>query len=250
MRKTACRFFILFLLVFSTHSHAQHALEGVLFSEGGTDGVDWVRPSIFTKSIPISGAIKLQSRFIWNGTAAILENDHAVVAFGQGANKHWHNSRKEYGLLRYGVGAYVSNKGLTLELWFNPGNAHQGSAYIWNSENICGSGFGPGAAPYPQICLSISSASAAYITPRPSDWFLEAGRAYWLRIKVTATSTPDWYTLVADLMDPSYATKPVQAARLNFRKSDYFPLGSSVDGIVGRAAGNANINFFAFDYGF
>jgi len=104
---------------------------------------------------------------------------------------------------------------------------------------------------YPYTCLSTSSASASYITPRPYGWFPVAGRAYWLRIKVTATSIQDWYTLEADLIDLSYnANGPVQTAKLNFRKSDYFPLGSSVDGILGRAAGNANINFLAFDYGF
>jgi|GEM_PF-1679425 len=254
MRKISCQFFIIFLLMLSTHLRAQHVLEGLLYSKGGTGGVDWIRPSVFTKTIPVHGAIKLQSRFIWNGSATIPENDHAIVAFGQGSNKCldsnecWHNSRNEYSLLRYGVGAHVSHQGLTLELWFNPGNLYQGSAYIWNSENICGIGFGAGAIPHPQLCLSTSSSSAAYLTSRPQGWFLEAGRAYWLRIKVTATSTPDWYTLEASLLD--YAGGVVQTAKLNFRKSDYFPLGSSVDGILGRAAGNADINFFASDDGF
>jgi len=242
--------FILLLLIFSAQSHAQNELAGVLHAEGGTEGVDWVRPSIFTKPIPDDGEIKLQSRFIWDGDDTIAENDHAVVAFSQGFNNHWNNSLGEHGLLQYGVGAHVSHDGLSLELWFNPDNTYHGSAYVWNSKNMCGIGIGPQAIPYPQLCLSTSSASFAYVTPRPSDWNLEAGRAYWVRVKIKTESIPDWYTIEADLIDPSYTGWLIQQARLSFRGSDYFPLGSVVDGTLGRAAGNADINFVAFDDGF
>jgi len=249
MRKIFFQFIIIFLLMFSVHSRAQNQLEGVLHTIGDAGGFDWIRPSIFTKQIPAYGAIKLQSRFIWNKIST--NSDHAIVAFAQGTNNHWVNSNGEYGLLQYGVGAYVGSDGLSLELWFNPNNGYYGSAYVWNSENICGIGVGPDAIPFPQLCLSTSSAAPAYVTPRPSNWFIEVGRAYWVCVKITADSIPGWYIVEADLIDPSYAGWLVQTARLGFRKNDYFPLGGFVEGTLGLAAlGKVDADFVAFDYGF
>ncbi|QTD46552.1 hypothetical protein [Ottowia testudinis] len=184
------------------HSRADSQVQGVLHAVGGSGGFDWLRPSVFTGPIPSSGALKLQSRFIWNVPAVI--SDHAIVAFVQGLNSNWINSQNNDSICKYGVGAFVSDLGLSIEFWFNPNNNHLGSAYVWNSVNICGIGMGPDASPNPQLCLSTPNTAGAYITPRPPNWPIVAGREYWVRVKISADSTPNWYTLEAELVDPSY----------------------------------------------
>jgi len=101
------------------------------------------------------------------------------------------------------------------------------------------------------LCIASAIGPGAYLTLCPPGWSLVAGQPYWVRIKITAALNSGWYTLEADLLDPSFPGWLVQAAKFGFQKSDYFPLGESVNGVLARAPGSGvNIHFAAFDGGF
>ncbi|WP_448253469.1 hypothetical protein [Ottowia oryzae] len=249
MHKYLRYFFISVFTVLSMNAQAQNQVSGVLYASGGSGGFDWNRPSQFVKSIPSTGSIKLQSRFIWGSPATI--SDHAIVAFVQGSNGSWINAAQNNYLWTHGAGAHVSSLGLSLEFWFNSNGGAQGSAYVWSSTDICGIGVGPEAVVNPGLCLSTSNTAPAYITQVPSNWSLVAGREYWVRIAISPDGNSGWHLLTADLIDPTFPGWVVQTARFGFMKSNVFPLATTVDGVLARAPGsNVNIDYVAFDGGF
>lgn len=89
--------------------------------------------------------IKLQSRFIWQGTGNINTHQHSIVAFTQTLSQDAHpvgTTRRK--IWTHGVGALVGEFGLGIELWFRDRNrygSYEGGttdAYVWSqASNGC-----------------------------------------------------------------------------------------------------------------
>ncbi|MFI8616004.1 hypothetical protein ACIGHN_10900 [Acidovorax sp. NPDC077693] len=237
------------------------AENGVLAHPGG--GLDFQYPSTFAKaraSIQNGGQIKLQSRFVWGGPAGspIGGDEHAIVAFTQGANNSYVNGFLQP-LWTHGVGAFVHPNGLHLELWFRNDDNGNGTiaddvtkADVWGQyPNNCRTEIN-GVGNTNVDCLGGTPHSGGYMTP--SAFSLKKGAIYWVRITVADIPTnPLFASLQADLLEETPSGVVLrQQGLVNFDKGRHFPdYSSPLKGTIARTGGSGEvIQFNAFDYGF
>lgn len=204
-------------------------------------------------------ALKLQSRFVWDGlsNAQIYAQQHAVVAFTQRGTLNTPQNTAGDVLWTHGVGAILGERGLGLELWFRTdtaGNGYQDdapNAIVWTQDNGRCAADVQGTMPPGTMCLSATPNGSAYLTPAP-NFTLRTGVAYWLRVAVTP-SAPGWATLYADVIEEQSPTVPVQSAMVGFQIATFFPMPQQITASLGRISVSTNqptVQYVAFDYGF
>ena len=150
---------------------------------------------------------KLQARYVWQPANPALNGlqintpQHAVVAFTQSLNPNFMRNPSGQYYWSHGVGAFVGENGLQLELWFTEADGSS-NAYVWSQNNnrcmaIVHGYYTPG-----QLCLDgHATPGGSYLTPAP-NFKLRFGVPYWLRLEVRPAS-PGWMVLLADLIEDS-----------------------------------------------
>ncbi len=209
-----------------------------------------------------AGEIKLQARFVWDGTAGsvITTPQHAVLAYTQRGDAG--NIQNTWGqtFWTHGAGAILGNFGLGLEIWRRddenaPGYADDpANAVVWTQENNRCASDVRGTIPPGSLCLSPIPNTIGYLTPAP-NFTLRRGVAYWLRFKLSPGGSPGNTNLYADLLEETASgVVMVQSGMVGFPTGVYFPIaGQALEATVARTPGSAaepSIQYTAFDYGF
>lgn len=246
----------------------------------GSDGCcyfDWYRPPNLSQQKSIlenGGVIKLQSRYQWTGSGSVpyvadKTGEHAILAFTQGItngvlpcpqkgtteallNSPRHPIRQA--IHQYGVGATVSPKGLSIELWNG-----DGTALVWNlGSNRCAIHIPTGASA--GMCLSADKNSDSYLTNN-SGFSIQKGAYYWLRLTLTGNpgGMNDWARLHAELLTQTESDiNIIQEGQIGFLINQYLPYSTPIEATIGRTGAEYpetnyipdNILFWAFDGGF
>lgn len=248
----------------------------------GTDGFcyfDWYKSPNLAKqrtTLETGGQIKLQSRFLWNGSGFVpyvgnKTGEHAIVAFTQGTieqgilcdqkgiTEYLLNSTRQpirQWIHRYGAGAIISPKGLGLELWNG-----DGTAILWlQTGNRCAVNIPSGQTN--NMCLdSTPNGTNSYITSNP-QFQIQKGVYYWLRITLTGNPNGQlgWVRLNAELLQQTIQGQTIllQEGQIEFSQNQFFPNPYTIDALIARTGPEypesnyipENILFWAFDYGF
>lgn len=232
-------------VVATTESAAtSRASHGGYLYRNGWGGFDWYSPPSFSqsKSTLWRGTMRLQSRFIWQGSGTIQTSEHAGVAYTQRATQYdKRNSPSQPGaqqyLYNFGAGAFVGRNGLALELWEVPRN----NTIAWDQYSRCGTFVQRSGSP--NLCISSSPSASSHITSRP-NFSLVKGRTYWVRVTLSGQGN-GWVTLFAELFEGS---QRVQTGRIGFRRDQVFPYSESLQGTIFRTPGSTNVRIDAFNY--
>jgi len=202
-------------------------------------------------SIRSGGEVKLQARFVWNGTGQIdsRSGEHAIVAYVHGENPGVWNVEGQK-LWNTGVGAFVQpTTGLNIELWHQ-----QGKAWWWNKKALGGNS-NPPSEPAGVTLVNYNN-GIGYVTGNPNENFvLKRGTAYWVRMSIThQLNNPQFALLKASLVEET-ATGPVllQEAAFGFVVDAFFPPGENIKGVVARTGSEYQdpqnvIGYYAFNY--
>lgn len=232
-------------------AHAQ--TDGALLRESRLGYFDFFYPTTLSSSYGnfMNGApLKLQTRFVWGGGAAgreITAKQHAVVAFTQqGVEK---NLKNKFGqnFWTHGVGAFVGEAGLAMELWFRDdenGNGYEDdepNAFVWSQENDSCMGDVRGLIKDKIYCLSPKAGDITHMTTAP-DFKLRAGVAYVVRVQLQRVGTPGWGMLHAELLEETGGTtKVVQSGAVAFEVAKHFPMGwQDLEASVARTPGSTD----------
>lgn len=238
---------------------------GTLVSNASVNsGFDFYYPTALSKplsALQVGTPVKLQARFVWDGPIgqSITTAQHAVVAFTQkGAANNWLNSSGQL-FWTHGAGAFVSERGLAMELWFRNDPAGNGvqddaaDAYFWDQTNgRCA--YIVSVGPTNGLCLSQAPNSGGHLTP--ASFTLKKGVAYWVRISLARQAgNSAWATLSADLIEEtSGGPVVVQTGSVGFIAASFFPYtNQSLEASVARTpgpVGEATTQFVVFDGGF
>ena len=227
-------------------------------------GFDFYYPAALSKPLSAlhpGAKVKLQARFIWAGTMnePVGTEQHAVVAFTQkGDSTYWRNASNEL-LWTHGAGAFVGEKGLSLELWFRNDRNQPGlhddppDAHSWDQfHNRCAYRVTVGATN--NLCLSSSYDPNGYLTP--TSFTLRKGIKYWVRVTLERhAANPAWAMLSADLVEETDTSATiVQSGAVNFLVDSIFPYANqAMEASVLRTPGPVGedvTHFVAFDGGF
>jgi hypothetical protein len=227
-------------------------------------GFDFYYPTALSKplnALQVGSPVKLQARFVWDGPAgqAVTTAQHALVAFTQkGAANNWVNASGQL-LWTHGAGAFVSERGLAMELWFRNdpgGNGVQddpGDSYFWDQTNgRCA--YIVSVGPTNGLCLASTPSPGGHITP--ASFTLKKGVAYWVRVSLEReASNPAWAVMRANLVEEtSGGAVVVQTGSVGFMVASFFPYsGQAMEASIARTpgpAGEAITHFVAFDHGF
>ena len=206
--------------------------------------------------------IYMEADVLWQGSGpqqsgAPGDGEHALVALMQGRvttieeklascrNAVAGKLPTPIALRMSGVGAYVGERGLAMELWLPPESWNSvNEAIVWNRDNPapanpaarCASLVPVGATD--TLCLSTHPADGDHISvDRP--FAMEKGQRYRLQLRVQAVpEAPGWARLNAALLivGADGQTTPVQTGQLHFIIDQFFPKHRDLLPTVGRAA--------------
>lgn len=197
--------------------------------------------------------LKLQSRFVWYGSTGsyITTEQHAIVAFTQQNASDTMLNTTGAPLWSHGVGAYVGERGLELELWYRTASNQQ-NAVVWSQDHgrciqdVLGL-FSPSTG-----CIAGTVSTGDYITSAP-NFQLKRGIYYWVRVTLTNAGV-NLTNLHADLLEETaQGVNVVQSAQVKFTTDAFFPSLQDITATVARTPGSADepfINWVAFDGGF
>ena len=245
---------------------------GVLTREPSLNGFDFYDiPTVNVNGFmqPISHAewlagrpLKLQTRFTWLGPqgASIATPQHSLISFSQVALDGRPQNPEGQRLFTNGIGAFVGETGLSMELWF--GN---GDAFVWDqTKGRCARTVLGTEIPEPgpdgsggTMCLSSTPNQSGFITGAP--FTLRYGVHYWLRVSVTAEPANGVGVLRAELLqDAGSGPVSLQSGLIGFPLTGpYTPFpkqgGNTIQSTVARTPGSSNeptVQYYAFDYGF
>lgn len=203
-------------------------------------------------------SIRLQARFIWEhsipGTpSTVTGNEHAIVAFTQGAQTGQYN-----GLWTHGAGAFVDHNGLNMELWFwgeDPITKEYGpKAYHWHqNNNRCQIpvNYHPSYVLSSPICLSENPADGSYVQSAPG-FVLQKGVYYWVRVQLTHVNNTEYTYLTAELFQEGSSVIPIQTAQIGFQQAQFLPYSEALKASFARTVSGAGtaekISFWGFDH--
>lgn len=204
------------------------------------------------------GSIRLQARFIWEhsipGTPSTVNgNEHAIVAFTQGAQTGQYS-----GLWTHGVGAFVDHNGLNMELWFKGTDPITGvdgpKAYHWHqNNNRCQIpvNYDPSYFLPSPICLSANPADGSFVQSAPG-FSLQKGVYYWVRVTLTHVNNTEYTYLTAELFQEGAPVNPIQTAQIGFQQAQFLPYSEALKASFARTdngPGTAEkIYFWGFDH--
>ncbi|MBN9574480.1 hypothetical protein [Alicycliphilus denitrificans] len=217
--------------------------------------------------------IRLQARLTWEGGtygAPISTSQHAGVAFTQIAAKTTLPNQQGMNLFSHGIGAFVSENGLAMELWFRHTDTQPNmelakqNAHVWDqTHGRCARAVYPAYSTMPQpgdqgqggvMCLSPTPGPNGYMTP--ASHTLRYGYHYWVRITISADVPSGYGTLLAELFeDGGSGPFMVQSGSFGFPlwgMYSPFPLQATepIYSTVFRSPGSVNeplVRYFAFD---
>lgn len=235
--------------------HAAVVLAAVLSACGGgsldneptSTYVDFEYQAQFTQPYAaLEGPVALRSRFVWDGPSGqeITAPQHTVLAFTQSGDPG--NTRNEKGQVfwTHGAGAFVGQRGLSLEMWFrdDPGmDGYQNdppNAIAWSQDfGRCGRDV-RGTIAGNAMCLDVMESLGGYITAAP-NFVLRKGVAYFLTVRLEPAEQ-GMLRLKAELYEESgELARPVQKAMALIPQSRAFPLqGQPLQASVARTPGS------------
>lgn len=238
-------------------SFANESATGTLYRLPSAANFDFNYPSNMAvpyASLGSTTPIKLQSRLQWYGSTGqeITTEQHAIVALVQSVdNRDLYNGLNQM-LWSHGAGAYVSERGLEMELWFQQNNA--ANAYVWNQDNNRCVSDVQATVPANSLCLSDTPNSSGYLTPAPS-FVLKKGIGYWVRVTITPIPSTGWATMLAELIEEnSSGAVIVQTGFIAFQMATFFPSTTAdIKSAVARTPGSVDepyVFYAAFNYGY
>lgn len=190
----------------------------------------------------LSGPISLSVQYTWNSGstgAQIVEPQHALLAFTQMSTPTGYFNTTGDQIWTHGVGAFVGEHGLEMELWFRNGSTN--NSIVWGQhEGRCARDV-LGTLPPGTMCLSATPSAAGYITPYPG-FVLRKWATYVVKIRVSPTS-PGWSKLEAELWQPgTFGMTMTQSGMVGFENAAFFPLtGQTLNAAVARTPGEPSI---------
>lgn len=172
-----------------------------------------------TNAQPFSSAVTYK----WGGTAGqvVTPAQHAVLAYTQSAFNTGYLNAAGQSLFTHGAGAYVGDRGLALELWFQQNGA--GNGIYWTQDNGRCARDVQATIPPGVMCLPSYPNSAGFITDAPTFSLLK-GANYTLQVSISPTS-PGWSRLDANLYQAGFfGPTLVQSGAVGFQNSAFFPV--------------------------
>lgn len=242
-----------------------------------TDGFcyfDWYRPANLEKQKQLlqnMQTLKLQTRLQWQGYSMTNLTEHAFLAFTQDSfvNQGGNCAPKNYAyenftnssahpqvqwLHKYGAGVILAPEGLGLELW--NGN---GTAILWNqTNNRCA--YDVPVGPTSNMCLSATAVPGTSYLTSNSNFVLQRGVYYWLRVTYTpfVSNGQTWVNMKGELIqETSNGAVLLQEGVVGFNLNQFFPY-ATMEANIGRTGPAQdkvfyqpyNVKFWAFDFGF
>jgi len=213
--------------------------------------------------------LKMQARFTWTGNygSQITTSQHSLVNFSQVVVDGRPMNPEGQRFFTSGIGAFVGETGLSMELWFRNYTLGLDDAFVWDQmKGRCARTVQGQVIPEPEddgrngtMCLAAQPHPGGYITSPPTPFFLRYGYHYWVQIAVTAEPANGVGVLRASLFeDPGTGPVLVQSGLVGFPLTGpYTPFpkqgSNTIQSTVARTPGSANepsVQYYAFDYGF
>lgn len=200
-----------------------------------------------TRDVPytaLDGTMTLGATYRWsqgNPGDQITEPQHALMSFSQMVVPTGYFNQTGDQVWTHGVGAFVGEHGLEMELWFRQNDAP--NSVVWGQhENRCARDV-QGHIPPGTMCLSDVENETGYLTPYPS-FVLRKGRTYTVKIKITPTG-PGWSKLEAELYQQGiFGTTLIQKGMVGFSHAMFFPLaGEPIKAAIARTPGEPVIQY-------
>lgn len=218
---------------------------GGLYSDGSPyHDFNYIAPksqpyAMLTNAQPFSMSVT----YTWGGTAGqtVTPAQHAVLAYTQSAFNTGYLNTMGQSLFTHGAGAYVGERGLAMELWFQQNGS--GNGILWTQDNGRCAQDVQGTIPPGSMCLASSSNPNGFITPAPT-FVLKKGVAYTLQVSISPTS-PGWSRLDAKLYTPGqFGPTLVQSGAVGFQNAQFFPVvGQTLQATVARTPGEPVITY-------
>ncbi len=221
---------------------------GSLENETSLNNYDFKYEQDFSRSyssLENGDLMTLQTRFIWSGNAGeqITASQHAILAFTQRAAQNMQNPEGQT-FWTHGVGAFVGENGLEIELWRRDDVAGDGfendgaDAVVWNQFSDRCPRMVSGKTSEYSDCLSEFPNSTGYITSAP-NFVLRKQVPYYLRVQIKT----DWNKrtrVEAELfMNTVMGVELVQSGMVYFDKARYFPVvGQTLEATVAKTPGS------------
>lgn len=207
---------------------------GSLSGEPDLNNADFEYREEFSRAYDAIGngdALTLKARFIWDGPRGetITSPQHVVLAFTQVAASETPKNHEGEHLWTHGAGAFLGERGLSMELWFRDDTAGNGfdddpaNALVWGQDYGRCARDVRATLPSEMYCLAGDESPTGYITSAP-DFRLQKGIAYVLHIRITPGPN-GWLGLYAELYQESGDTFVlVQRGFVGFPPAKFFPV--------------------------
>lgn len=246
--------------------HFGDGLHAAMLTTSGWCLIDWYAPESFARNKRVlrkGGTLILQARFKWTGAGVLRGREHVVLAYAQGKSDETQpceftpGSRPEpllnspaqpmrQKLFTHGIGAYLSETGLAIELW---GDRGPGTALVWNAHNDrCAQELPTGLARGP--CWGVA------FDPVPADFHPDKSRYYRLRMELEGN--PDEKTglvrLTATLLDEKTGRpRAIQKGTVELPLEVAFPHATKIRAFAARAQSEGDpdlddIAYWMFDH--
>lgn len=243
---------------------------------GGFDFYDVPELNLNASQQPVTHAewlagrpLKLQARFTWLGNygSPITASQHALISLSQVAVGGQPTNPEGQQMFTSGIGAFVGETGLSMELWFRNYPLAKNDAFVWDqTKGRCARTVQGVVIPEPledgtggTMCLSAQPNQSGFITSPATPFTLRYGVHYWVQAAVTAEPANGVGVLRASLFE-DVGTGPVlvQTGLIGFPLTgDYTPFpnqgNSPIRSTVARTPGSPSeptVQYYAFDYGF
>lgn len=219
--------------------------QGTLLTESSAWGVGFLYlPELSTdfSELEGTGRAHLNATFLWEPPAnkqvldPIEVAQHAVVAWSQGDDPRGLYNGAGQVFWTNAIGAFVSESGLHLELWFMD-STYGNNAWVWGGPNDrCAHEVNTSEDQVGVNCLSDNPAYPEYLTPAPG-FVLQYGQPYTLDLTiVTSLVGPSWLEAKLYIACPE-ACELVQQARLGIYPVQWLSSSQPMRASIARTPG-------------
>lgn len=204
---------------------------GSLYGDPDLNYYDFAYQDKFSQpyaSFDAGARLDLQARFIFQGRRgdAITHPQHVLLAFTQSMAPNPQNDAGQT-LWTHGVGAFVGERGLKMELWFRDDQNGNGfaddpsNALVWGQDDGRCVRDVLGIVQSDMLCIAATDNPAGFITSAP-DFVLTKGVAYVLHIRLDGVG--EMRRLQAELyVEDGDTFTLVQRGMVFFRQATFLP---------------------------
>lgn len=220
---------------------------GSLQNEATLNNYDFKYQPDFSKpyaALENGEVMTLQTRFIWSGESGqeITLSQHALTAFTHRAAENLKNPEGEE-LWTHGVGAFVGENGLEIELWRRDDPGQNGfeddgaDAVVWSqSYDRCPQMVSGKASEYKE-CLADKPNNTGFITAAP-NFVLRKQVPYFLRVQVKRDMDKRYRVEAELFMNTIMGVELIQSGMVYFDRDRYFPVkGQTLEAVVAKTPG-------------